>query len=126
MAMLPKKTAHSTVEKRYRTNLNDGIAALRDSVPSLLVKARRLEQQSSEDGDEEMEREDLESLAPAHKLNKATILSKATEYITHLERQNANLAEENATLRSRVEGLQMMNRKEGVDEKDEDRGYSPL
>jgi hypothetical protein len=27
----PKKTAHNMIEKRYRTNLNDKIAALRDS-----------------------------------------------------------------------------------------------
>ena len=32
-----KKTAHSMIKKRYRTNLNDKIAALRDSVPSLRV-----------------------------------------------------------------------------------------
>jgi hypothetical protein len=31
----PKKTAHNMIEKRYRTNLNDKIAALRDSKSSL-------------------------------------------------------------------------------------------
>jgi hypothetical protein len=31
----PKKTAHNMIEKRYRTNLNDKIAALRDSKFSL-------------------------------------------------------------------------------------------
>ena len=67
-----KKTAHNMIEKRYRTNLNDKIAALRDSVPSLRVMAR------SGNGDDEDELEDLEGLAPAHKLNKATVLSKAT------------------------------------------------
>ena len=65
-----KKTAHNMIEKRYRTNLNDKIAALRDSVPSLRVMAR------SGNGDDEDELEDLEGLAPAHKLNKATVLSK--------------------------------------------------
>lgn len=36
----PKKTAHNMIEKRYRTNLNDKIAALRDAVPSLRVAIR--------------------------------------------------------------------------------------
>ena len=58
-----KKTAHNMIEKRYRTNLNDKIAALRDSVPSLRVMAKNAR---GEDG----EKEDLQGLTPAHKLNK--------------------------------------------------------
>jgi outer membrane scaffolding protein for murein synthesis (MipA/OmpV family) len=102
------------IEKRYRNNLNDKIAALRDSVPSLRIMARRLEHaaQSSDDAadgaDDDRENEDLSGLTPAHKLNKATILSKATEYISHLERRNKNLSRENAALRDRVEGFEMM------------------
>jgi hypothetical protein len=103
------------IEKRYRTNLNDKISALRDSVPALRVMVHRLESAqhgggSSEeaDGEDMMMEEDLGGLAPAHKLNKATILSKATEYIAHLERKNRNLAKENAALRSRVEGFEML------------------
>lgn len=116
----PKKTAHNMIEKRYRTNLNDKIAALRDSVPALRVMVHRIEggannhPGSSEEADGEdvamamQDDEDLGGLAPAHKLNKATILSKATEYISHLERKNRNLAKENAALRSRVEGFEML------------------
>ena len=112
----PKKTAHNMIEKRYRTNLNDKIAALRDSVPSLRVMVHKLEASQNggggsgeeADAEEMMWEEDLGGLAPAHKLNKATILSKATEYITHLERKNRNLAKENAALRSRVEGFEML------------------
>lgn len=59
----PKKTAHNMIEKRYRTNLNDKIAALRDSVPSLRVAAQKSEENSNED---------LQGLAPAHKLNKVS------------------------------------------------------
>lgn len=109
-----KKTTHNVIEKRYRNNLNDKIAALRDSVPSLRIMARRLEHaaQSSDDAadgaDDDRENEDLSGLTPAHKLNKATILSKATEYISHLERRNKNLSRENAALRDRVEGFEMM------------------
>lgn len=90
----PKKTAHNMIEKRYRTNLNEKIAALRDSVPSLRVMAGT----SRIDDDEE----DLGGLAPAHKLNKATVLAKATEYIRHLEKRNKRLQEENDKLNNRL------------------------
>jgi hypothetical protein len=62
-----KKTAHNMIEKRYRTNLNDKIAALRDSVPSLRVMSK-----SSRGEDASGEKEDLEGLTPAHKLNKVS------------------------------------------------------
>lgn len=104
----PKKTAHNMIEKRYRTNLNDKIAALRDSVPALRVMVHRLERQDSDEIEDEYAEEDLGGLAPAHKLNKATILSKATEYIAHLEKKNKALARENNQLRNRVEGFEML------------------
>jgi len=62
-----QKTAHNMIEKRYRTNLNDKIAALRDSVPALRVMSKRNSR------GEEIE-EDLQGLTPAHKLNKVRIL----------------------------------------------------
>ncbi|CAN8099874.1 unnamed protein product [Discula destructiva] len=109
----PKKTAHNMIEKRYRTNLNDKIAALRDSVPALRLMVQRLEGHEvaaadriedikAEEGDDE-----LAGLTPAHRLNKATILSKATEYLANLERKNGALVKENAALRDRVDGLEM-------------------
>jgi hypothetical protein len=61
-----KKTAHNMIEKRYRTNLNDKIAALRDSVPSLRVMSKK-----NSRGEEV--HEDLQGLTPAHKLNKVFI-----------------------------------------------------
>ncbi|RDI76400.1 hypothetical protein Vi05172_g13620 [Venturia inaequalis] len=94
-----KKTAHNMIEKRYRTNLNDKIAALRDSVPSLRVMSRP----GSNGNEEEDDPEDLEGLTPAHKLNKATVLSKATEYIRHLEKRNKRLAEELAAIKDRLD-----------------------
>ena len=78
--------SHSIVEKRYRTNLNDKIADLRKSIPSLqgdtlnTVEAERL------------------SAAPKH--NKSTVLTKAIEYIHHLEQRNAYLESANVGLRS--------------------------
>ncbi|KAI4639642.1 hypothetical protein J4E93_008996 [Alternaria ventricosa] len=98
----PKKTAHNMIEKRYRTNLNDKIAALRDSVPSLRVMSRP--NGTEEDDDPE----DLEGLTPAHKLNKATVLSKATEYIRHLEKRNKRLQDELNTMKGRVESYEKM------------------
>lgn len=55
------------IEKRYRNNLNDKIAELRDSVPSLRVMSKH-----EQDEDEDMNggEEDLQGLTPAHKLNK--------------------------------------------------------
>jgi len=96
-----KKTAHNMIEKRYRTNLNDKIAALRDSVPSLRVMSKRNSR------GEEVE-EDLHGLTPAHKLNKATVLSKATEYIAHLEKRNRYLTKENSSLKSRVDAFEIL------------------
>ena len=63
-----KKTAHNMIEKRYRTNLNDKIAALRDSVPSLRIMTKSARGEDTAD-----DREDLQGLTPAHKLNKATV-----------------------------------------------------
>lgn len=99
----PKKTAHNMIEKRYRTNLNDKIAALRDSVPSLRVMSR-----GAGANEEDDDPEDLEGLTPAHKLNKATVLSKATEYIRHLEKRNKRLQDEVTTLQGRIESYEKM------------------
>jgi hypothetical protein len=63
-----KKTAHNMIEKRYRTNLNDKIAALRDSVPSLRIMTKSARGEDTAD-----DREELHGLTPAHKLNKATV-----------------------------------------------------
>jgi hypothetical protein len=41
-------------------------------------------------------------------MKKATVLSKATEYIAHLEKRNKTLTKENATLKSRVEAFEIL------------------
>jgi hypothetical protein len=58
-----KKTSHNVIEKRYRTNLNDKIACLRDSVPSLRFAMKKKEE--GEEGEE-----DLQGLQSARKLDK--------------------------------------------------------
>ncbi|ANB15456.1 Hms1p [Sugiyamaella lignohabitans] len=85
-----EKTSHNMIEKRYRTNINDKIQALRDCVPSLCYAL---------DGNQGG-KEDLEGLVPANKLNKATILVKATEYIKHLQKKNELLNDEISKLKS--------------------------
>ena len=96
-----KKRPHNVIEKRYRANLNDKIAELRDSVPSLRV-AKRVVQDAASAEDEE---EDLDGLTPTNKLNKASILTKAVEYIHHLELRNRKLDDENVALKQRLHTL---------------------
>lgn len=93
--MPAKKRAHNVIEKRYRANLNEKIAELRDSVPSL--RATR-----NANGDSNEDEEDADGSTPANKLNKASILSKATEYIKHLEIRNKRLEDENTALKNRL------------------------
>lgn len=87
------KTSHNVIEKRYRNNLNNKIVELRNSVPSLRAMGRA-------NGGEQVE--DLEGLTPAHKLNKATVMAKATEYIKHLEKRNKTMQDEMTTLKAQL------------------------
>jgi hypothetical protein len=73
-----KKTAHNMIEKRYRTNLNDKIAALRDSVPSLRAMTKKNSR------GEDIIREDLQGLTPAHKLNKVSFFVPSTTQIIYV------------------------------------------
>jgi hypothetical protein len=93
--MPAKKRAHNVIEKRYRANLNDKIAELRDSVPSL--RPTKNSNGGSPDEDEQGD-----GANAASKLNKASILSKATEYIKHLETRNKRLEDENTALKNRL------------------------
>lgn len=83
------KCSHNMIEKKYRTNINSKILALRDAVPSLRIAI----------GDsKDISIADLEGLTPASKLNKASVLTKATEYIKHLEKKNDILKNQNIEL----------------------------
>ena len=92
--------SHSIVEKRYRANLNEKIADLRRSIPSL----RNAASTSAETGDP--------STAPKH--NKSTILTKAIEYIHHLEQRITYLENINASLRSQARNIKSEVVQDGV------------
>ncbi|EEP75410.1 predicted protein [Uncinocarpus reesii 1704] len=96
-----KKRSHNVIEKRYRANLNDKIAELRDSVPCLRIMYKQRFGGTAKD-----EEEEEETIASTNKLNKASILSKATEYIKHLEMRNKRLDEENIALKNRLRQLE--------------------
>jgi hypothetical protein len=97
-----KKRPHNIIEKRYRANLNEKIIELRDSVPSLRL-AQKSKTRETSNGDSEDE--DLDGLTPSNKLNKASILTKAVEYIRHLEFRTKRLEDENKSLKDRLETL---------------------
>jgi Helix-loop-helix DNA-binding domain len=96
-----KIACHSLVEKRYRTKLNDMLGMLRDNVPSLRVIPKRSEEYAYREGQEKLERPQASS-----KFDKATIISKAIEYIAYLETCNKCLGKEHAALRDRVSAIQ--------------------
>lgn len=58
--------------------------------------------------EEDDDPEDLEGLTPAHKLNKATVLSKATEYIRHLEKRAKKQQDEINQLKGRLDSYEKM------------------
>ncbi|PKC07197.1 HLH-domain-containing protein, partial [Rhizophagus irregularis] len=72
-----KKVAHNAIERRYRNNINDRINDLKNVVPALC----HLKSKDSKDDDDI---DEVDGIPAATKLNKATILRKATEYITYL------------------------------------------
>jgi len=90
-----KKRGHNAIEKRYRTNLNDKINELREGVPALC-------HHFNEDGDEPEDSDEDGEEKAAQKYGKAAILTRALEYIQHLESTMQRLGGEVATLRTRV------------------------
>lgn len=86
------KVSHNMIEKKYRTNINSKILELRDAVPTLRIATGKANVLVAE----------LEGLLPASKLNKASVLTKATEYIRHLERKNDVMLQQIAQLQSLI------------------------
>jgi hypothetical protein len=82
------KTSHNMIEKRYRLKLNDKILSLRNAVPALR-------------NDMQEDPTTLDSIR-ALKLNKGTVLTKATEYIKQLEQEKEALETEVANLKQQL------------------------
>lgn len=75
------KTSHTTIERRYRTNLNARITGLKQSVPALRVLEARLSGKDSTPTDVVDERGFVDGVKIGRKMSKANVLGKATEYI---------------------------------------------
>jgi len=75
------KTAHTTIERRYRTNLNTCIVGLRNSIPAVRYLDKSYKHPSGVQ-DKPDERGFVDGVKAARKISKATIMSKAREYIT--------------------------------------------
>ncbi|PKI84462.1 hypothetical protein MVES_001717 [Malassezia vespertilionis] len=95
-----KKVAHNVIERRYRSNINDRIAQLRHVVPALREMQPRTGQRRRRRGKAEQEQL-VDGVAAATKMSKATVLTKATEYICHLKTREVELERE-------VSGMQML------------------
>ncbi|GEQ69031.1 hypothetical protein JCM33374_g2702 [Metschnikowia sp. JCM 33374] len=86
------KTSHNVIEKKYRTSINSKILELREVVPTLKFAT----------GKARISMADLDGLSPASKLNKASILTKANEYIKHMKKKNKTLQKEIQELQALV------------------------
>lgn len=74
------KTSHTTIERRYRTNLNARITGLKQAVPALRVLEAKTGALGHFD-DIVDERGFVDGVKVARKMSKANVLGKATEYI---------------------------------------------
>ncbi|KYK55085.1 helix-loop-helix DNA-binding domain-containing protein [Drechmeria coniospora] len=90
------RIAHNDVERKYRTNLKDRIAELRDAVPALHSPAHEAESDggSGQQG--------------AAKVSKGTVLTKATEYIQLLEQRNKDIMTEHQQLARRLQAFETL------------------
>ncbi|KAJ2958983.1 hypothetical protein NQZ79_g5507 [Umbelopsis isabellina] len=100
------RLAHNAIERRYRNNINDCLNELKNAVPALKfakVKDQNIDDTRScvNDGIENYE-ELIDGVPVATKLNKATILRKATEYITHLKATLEQSESENLALQNLI------------------------
>lgn len=129
-SVLPRpKTSHTTIERRYRTNLNARIQSLREAVPALRVLEEKAKKgKDGEDIDRPAtdlvdERGFVDGVKVARKGSKANVLGKAVEYIRYvllwilplricanltfrvLKKREARLKREQQGLKSLISGL---------------------
>ncbi|KIK92761.1 hypothetical protein PAXRUDRAFT_829667 [Paxillus rubicundulus Ve08.2h10] len=92
------KTSHTTIERRYRTNLNARIQSLKAAVPALRV----LDQSYKSDEHKVDDRGYIDGVKIARKGSKANVLAKAVEYIHVLKRREARLNRQQDGLRALI------------------------
>lgn len=95
------RTSHTTIERRYRTNLNTRIQSLRLVVPALRV----LDKKKTFPEDAVDERGFVDGVKVARKCSKANVLGKAEEYIRVLKRREVRLVSEHNGLKALISGL---------------------
>jgi hypothetical protein len=106
-----KKRGHNAIEKRYRTNLNDKIACLGQGIPPL----RKMSSMDSKSGDEgDNSDNDTVDKTGQQKYGKAAILTRALEYIQHLEYTTQRLGGEVVTLKTRVGAFERLAMSSGI------------
>ncbi|KAI0075982.1 hypothetical protein K474DRAFT_1598928 [Panus rudis PR-1116 ss-1] len=98
------KTSHTTIERRYRTNLNARITGLKQAVPALRVLEAKAGMPNPYN-DVVDSRGFVDGVKVARKMSKANILGKATEYIRVLKKREARLKREQDGLKALVSGL---------------------
>ncbi|KAJ7176474.1 hypothetical protein C8R46DRAFT_1188344 [Mycena filopes] len=118
------KTSHTTIERRYRTNLNARIQSLRQAVPALRVVDRAAalkagegapyttsKKGSAQEGEQEEEEDIIDArgyvdgVKVARKCSKANVLGKAVEYIRVLKNRERRLTRELNGLKTLLRGL---------------------
>lgn len=121
------KTSHTTIERRYRTNINSRIQGLRAAVPALRVLEHKpgnrvgnlplkpgtrragidIPPGAAADGVEDVidERGFIDGVKVARKGSKANVLAKATEYIRVLKRREFRLKREQDGLKALVRSI---------------------
>lgn len=106
------KTSHTTIERRYRTNLNARIQSLRSAVPALRVleqkDGNRVGNLAIKSGEVDVvdERGFVDGVKVARKGSKANVLGKAVEYIRVLKRREMRLKREQDGLRALINSLE--------------------
>ncbi|OCH84234.1 hypothetical protein OBBRIDRAFT_799259 [Obba rivulosa] len=99
------KTSHTTIERRYRTNLNARITGLKHAVPALRVLEAKNVNGGNGWGDVVDVRGFVDGVKVARKMSKANVLGKATEYIRVLKKREARLKREQDGLKAVIAGL---------------------
>ena len=101
-----RKRGHNAIEKRYRTNLNDKISCLQQGIPPLC----RQSSSDSKSGDEaeDCDQDATDKKTGQQKYSKAAILTRALEYIQHLESTTQRLSGEVAVLTTKVRAFERL------------------